>query len=128
MSRRAKTDRVPRTRAGGTWTEAAFWGYLRSGLRQLSKRWPPRRQALIDARVPYEGPNTRRKWEYLCAKCKRLHHGRHVQVDHVVPCGSLRSWEDLAPFAQRLFCEVEGFQVLCKSCHHRGTQAQREAA
>lgn len=126
MSRRPKTERVPRTRAGGEWTEAAFFGFLRSGLRRMSRRWPPvARLALERARVPYTGEDKRRKWSYRCDGCGRLHPGKHVQVDHVDPCGSLRCWDDLVPFAQRLFCEPEGLRVLCKTCHHRVT---REAA
>lgn len=124
MGRRPKTMRVPRTRAGSEWTEAAFWGFIRSGLRQTSKRWPPRRQALIDARVPYIGGNKRRKWGYICAACNGEFKGTEVQVDHIVPCGTLKSWKELAIFAERLFCETDGLRVLCKSCHGSVTNGE----
>ena len=116
--RRPKTNRVERTRAGNEWTEAAFWGFLRSGLRQMSRRWPPiARLALHAARRPYRGDNKRRKWEYLCAACGTFCAGDEVAVDHVDPCGSIRSWDEFATFAARLFVECEGLRVLCHECH-----------
>ena len=126
MPRRAKTDRVPRTHAGGEWTSAAFFGFLRSGLRQLSRRWPPiARQAMHAARRKYHGPNKRQKWEYLCAGCGEWHAGKAVHVDHVVPCGSLRSMDDVRGFVERLFVEADGLRVLCHDCHdgrHNGAE------
>jgi hypothetical protein len=125
-SRKPKTDRVPRTRAGGEWTEAAFWGFLRSGLRGLSRRWPPIvRLAAKRVRRAYSGPNRRQKWEYLCADCGGWYPGKQVAVDHVVPAGSLKGWDDLAGFCERLFCEVDGLRVLCHECHQRRTNEAR---
>ena len=115
---KARTQRVPRTRANNEWTEAAFWNFLRTGLRQMSRRWPPVvRLAMEAARRPYTGPNKRRKWEYQCAHCGHWFKGTEVHVDHIVPCGSLKSWEEFSQFAERLFCEIDGLQVLCESCH-----------
>ena len=115
--RRSKTNRVSRTRAGNTWTEAGFWSYLRSGLRQLSKRWPPRRLCLLAARRPYVGPNKRAKWQHQCETCGEWFLEKDVQVDHREPCGSLKSFDDLPGFCERLFCEGEGMRVLCLACH-----------
>jgi hypothetical protein len=36
-----KRSRVPKPRAGGEFSDARFFGFLRSGLRQMSRRWPP---------------------------------------------------------------------------------------
>ena len=69
------------------------------------------------ARVPYTGPDKRRKWSYQCSQCKKLFKGTEVQVDHIEPCGSLKSFDDLAGFAERLFVETDGLQVLCSKCH-----------
>lgn len=117
-TRAAKTMRVPRTRAGGEWTEAAFWGWLRSGLRQMSRRWPPLvRQAINAVRRPNQSGNKRLKWEFQCADCKGWFPRKEVEVDHVEPCGSLRSLQDIAGFVERLFCEPDGLRVLCEGCH-----------
>ena len=116
--RRPKTNRAPRTRAGGEWTEAAFLAFLRSGFRQMSRRWPPLvRHAPQRARRKYTGPNKRQKWEYQCSACEQWHKGTEIHVDHIVPCGSLRSIEDVSQFVDRLFCEPEGLRVLCTRCH-----------
>jgi len=126
--RRPLTGRVPRTRAGGEWTEAAFYGFLRSGLRQMSRRWPPvARLAMRAARRKYEGPNKRQKWEYLCAECGHWFMGKECHVDHIVPCGSLKSIDDVSGFVERLFCEPEGLRVLCEQCHEQRTNEFRES-
>jgi hypothetical protein len=118
MVRKAKTDRVPRTRAGGEWTEAAFWGFIRSGLRQLSRRWPPLvRHALNEAKRKSESDNKRLKWEFQCERCEGWFARKDVEVDHIEPCGSLKSFTDLSVFADRLFCESNGLRVLCSECH-----------
>ena len=122
MARKPKTNRVPRTRAGGEWTEAAFWGFLRSGLRGMSRRWPPLvRHALLAARRKSQSSNKRLKWEFQCASCRGWQDRKSVQVDHVVACGSLKSFHDLSTFAERLFCESEGLRVLCVKCHQKRT-------
>jgi hypothetical protein len=116
--RKPKTDRVPRTRAGSEWTEAAFWGFIRSGLRQMSRRWPPIvRQRINQNRRKSQSTNKRLKWEFRCDGCDGWFARKLVHVDHVVECGRLKSWEDLSVFAERLFCEVDGLRVLCSKCH-----------
>lgn len=117
-------ERVPKTRAGKTWTEARFWSFLRSALRLASRKWPPRRIALEASRRSYDGPNVRQKWEYQCAVCGRWWSAKQIEVDHISPCGSLRSFGDLATFAERLFCEAEHLRVVDKVCHKLLTSRQ----
>lgn len=124
--RKAKTNRVPRTRAGGEWTEAAFWGFLRSLLRDGSRRWAPIvRQALDAAKRPSQSENKRLKWEYQCAECHGWYSRKEVHVDHIVPCGPCGSWDEFAQFAERLFCEADGLAVMCRECHEEKTNRQR---
>lgn len=114
----ANKIRSPRTRAGGEMTEARFFAFLRSGLRQMSRRWPPLvRHAMVAARRKNQSDNKRLKWEFQCATCKGWRPAKLVEVDHVVPCGSLKSFDDLRGFTERLFCESEGLRVLCETCH-----------
>jgi len=112
-----KRIRVPRTHAGGAWTRGRFWCFLRSGFRLMSRRWPPRRNALTAARRPYTGPNKRQKWEYQCSLCSEWFNAKQVAVDHINAAGSLRSWEDVRGFLERLFCEQEELRVICDKCH-----------
>lgn len=116
---------IPKTRGGGRYTEAAFWAFVRSGLRQKWSRWGPRYDALAAARRPSKSSNLRLKWEFQCSQCKRWFAQKGVEVDHIVPCGSLRCWADLAGFAERLFVEVTGLRVVCKPCHHTITQQEK---
>lgn len=128
--KKPKTTRVPRTRAGGEWTEARYWTFIRTTLRSGARRYPPIvRQALGAARERYrpqpgESP-TRRKWVYRCAICDQLKFRDQVEVDHIEPCGSCRSYEEVGEFARRMFCEPDGLRILCKSCHQEVTDDQR---
>lgn len=121
-----KKVRVPRTRNHGTMTESAFWGGIRAVLRQKSRWWKPITEAKKLAREAYKGPNKRRKWVYKCAECKKLYNEDEIQVDHIIPAGSLKSSDDLKGFVDRLFCEVDGLQVLCTKCHDAKTKEERE--
>ena len=116
---------VPKPIGGGTYTVKGFFGWLRSQLRRASLRWKPRADALKEARRPYTGENKRRKWEYQCSVCGEWCNGKDVQADHIKPCGTLTCYDDLPKFVERLFCEVDGFRVLCKPCHLDITNKER---
>lgn len=116
---------IDRPYAGGTWTKARFFGFLRSALRLASQKWPPRIEAKNAARRPYVGPNKRQKWEYRCDECSLWKQGTEVEVDHIEPCGQLKEYDELPGFVRRLFCEASGFRVLCKSCHKLLTSCQQ---
>lgn len=117
-------QRVARTRAGGTWTEAGYWNYLRGLLRNGFKRYPVKFQV--------KNANRRKKtakgrgYEYPCAICNGWFVDKEVQVDHIKPCGSLKQWDDLVPFVSNMFCESDNLQVLCKTCHQKKTNSERK--
>lgn len=126
MGRQAKTDRVPRTRCNGLWTEASFWGFIRSGLRKTSQRWPPLvKLALERVRRKSKSSNKLLKWEFRCSACRGWFPRKRVQVDHIESCGTLKTFEDLPDFVRRLFCEVEGLRILCKDCHEKRTKEEK---
>lgn len=119
-------QRVPRTRNGNSMTEAQFWGMLRSTLRKRWMFWKPRKYALDATRREYKGANKRRKWEYQCNECKEWFDRKSVEVDHKNEAGSLKSYDDLPGFVERLFCEEpECYDVLCKKCHRSKTNNQK---
>lgn len=122
----AKRKLLPRPRNAGTLTESAFWGMIRSALRQKSRWWKPITEAKAEARRAYNGTNKRRKWEYRCAKCKKYFPDKETQVDHITPAGTLKTATDLPAFVEKLFCEKGGFQVLCTTCHNIKTQKERK--
>lgn len=116
---------TPKTRNAGTMTESAFWGFIRSSLRQKSRWWKPIAEAKAKAKRKYKGPNKRQKFEYLCNVCKEWFADKEINVDHIIPAGTLRSAQDLPGFVERLFCEVDNLQVLCQGCHDIKTKQEK---
>lgn len=128
------TSRVPRTRAGGRWTEARFNAFIKSALRAASRKWPPKADVKKAARVE--------RGKYRCAGYKRKSHvvpvslpppkgkKRRVDnavVDHIVPVidpsDGRTTWDSVI---ERLFVEADGLQVLCHDCHTRKTTDERD--
>ena len=108
-------------RASGTMTEAAFWSFIRSALRQKSRWWKPIQMVKLKARRKYSGVNKRQKYEYKCNKCKKWFPDKQINVDHIIPAGSLTTAQDLPQFVERLFSEEDNLQVLCSTCHDKKT-------
>ena len=115
-------------RNGGEWTDARFRSFVTSALRAASRRWPPKFKALKEAFV---GRKTIKKtgklaMHYKCAKCKKHFVAADVQVDHIFPVVDPKtgfvSW-DL--FIDRIFCEIENLQVMCKPCHKVKTEEEK---
>lgn len=106
------------------WTQARFWGFLRSALRRASDRFPPKQQAKLLYRRPFIGEG-RQKWEYQCVECREWFPEKAIQIDHILPVGQLRDWDNLPIFCKKLFCGVEGYQVMCKPCHQIKTNKER---
>jgi hypothetical protein len=102
-----------------------FYTWLRSGLRSLSRKWPPVYEALAAAKVSYKGDNKRRQYSYVCAMCAGEFEGKSVRVDHVQPAGALACKGDVGDFVERLFCSTDGLQVLCSPCHDAKTYQEK---
>ena len=124
--RKPRKPSVPKPRNAGTMTESAFWSFIRSALRQKSRWWKPILQCKLAARRAYKGPNKRQKFEYQCATCEKWFQEKKINVDHMVPAGSLNCAADLPGFVERLFCEKEHLQVLCESCHDVKTKTEKD--
>ena len=102
-------------------------------------KFPNNQAVKREAQRPNQSANKRLKFEYQCAECKNWYQGKHTQVDHIKPCGSLKSYEDLPRFVETLFCTKDNLRVLCSykkdmfdhygkpSCHYIITQAERAA-
>lgn len=99
-------------------------GWLTSVLRRASFRWGPRSSALKLARVD--------RGLYKCATCSGQFRNKDIVLDHVIPVVSIKDgfkfrpngapdWND---FIDRLFCDVNGFQVLCNVCHDNKTKIE----
>ena len=128
MAKIVKTRKgaAPKTRNSGTMTESAFWSFIRSALRQKSRWWKPVSECKQKAKRAYKGSNKRQKFEYQCNYCKNWYAEKNINVDHIIPAGTLTCANDLPGFVDRLFCEVDNMQCLCTECHNIKTQNERK--
>ncbi|MEK0325809.1 MAG: HNH endonuclease signature motif containing protein [Nitrosopumilus sp.] len=108
-----------------TWTTAKFWSFIRSGLRAKFSRWPPKYAVYAAAKRDILVKKGNQRFEYQCALCDRWFGMKEVEVDHIIPCGSLRNYKDLGAFVKRLFCSQEHLRLLCKPCHKTRTKEER---
>lgn len=118
-------------RNGGEWTEARFNSFVKSALRAASRRWPPKYQTLNESFVATKknASSGRNAKHYKCAGCNGDFPAKEVQVDHIDPIvdpeKGFESWDLMI---ERMFCEKEGLQVMCLSCHKNKTNAERRRA
>ena len=124
--KKAAKPRVAKTRNAGTMTESSFWGFIRSALRQKSRWWKPILLCKQKAKRAYKGPNKRQKFEYQCNICKSWYPDKKINIDHIVPAGTLRCANDLPGFVERLFCEQDNLQCICTTCHDKKTKNDKK--
>ena len=117
---------VPRPYCRGTMTAAKKRSMIISGLRRV--RWNAKYMALEDAFVKKDiNPATGRKAKlYRCARCGMLFSAANVAVDHISPVIPIEGFDTWEGVVERMFCEPEGLQVLCKTpCHAEKTASER---
>lgn len=125
LSSRIKVlSKNPKTRNSGQWTEARYNTFIRSALRKASMRWGPINSVKKKAWVE--------RGKYFCSNCKQvvpltLNSKKNVYVDHVEPIvDPVKGFQGWDSFIERLFCEEDNLEVLCKSCHDIKTAEERE--
>lgn len=101
------------------WTQSRIQSFIKSALRSGSQRWPPRYEVLNESKRGKKiNPATGRLAEHHeCNSCHGVFVAKSVVVDHiepVVPVSGFSSWDEVI---SRMFCPVDGLQVLCKPCH-----------
>jgi hypothetical protein len=101
------------------WTEARFWSFVRSALRQAHIKWPPAQNVMKQGRKAVTGK--KHKFEHQCTHCKKWFPQKDIEKDHIVEAGSLKCYSDLPGFVERLFVSESGYRKLCKSCHNKVT-------
>ena len=114
-----KSTRVARTRNAGTMTESQFWLFLKVLLRERSRYWKPIALCRKLAKRKRVVSGKKCIYDYKCARCLNYFPIDQIEVHHIVPVGRLSCAEELPGYVERLFCEVEGLQVLCLECHKK---------
>lgn len=115
------------THCANTMTYAEVCSYVRSALRRLTMFWLPKSVKKESLRRPYKGKNKRQKWEYPCERCLKWFKGDEVEVDHIIPCGSLSHLNKAGEWLERALVEIDGYQLLCKPCHLLKGEEDRNA-
>jgi len=116
-----------KTRCSGQWTEARYKSFVKSLLRQGTRKWGPIQEVTKAARVA--------RGEYLCAGCKEVvtkttldpetrKRVNNVHVDHIEPVVPVTGWESWDSCIENMFCEKDNLQVLCSKCHKEVTAAE----
>lgn len=117
-------------RNDGEWTEARFKSFVTSTIRAGSRRWPPKYKALNEAKTDKKinKKSGRLAQHFQCSACLEEFTSKDVQVDHITPVVDPKkgfiSWD---VYIERMFCEKENFQILCKPCHSIKTKKEKSA-
>lgn len=121
-----------KTRCNGQWTESKYINFIKNQLRGGSRKWAPIHTTLKGARVG--------RGVYHCSGCSQdvpvtvvdkgsKRRVKNVYVDHINPVvdphKGFTTWDS---FIERLFCEEDSLQVLCKECHDDKTKWERDIA
>jgi hypothetical protein len=110
----------------GSMSEKKLCTLLRSSVRQVWMKHPVKLSYLYSKTYPDMNNATRTKWLIDCEHCKKAFKTSEVQVDHVVGEHSLKSLEDVVPFATSILgVSHEDLRILCVSCHEICTYSER---
>lgn len=94
--------------------------WLTQKLRRISYQWTPRKEAIKKGRVS--------RGKYKCSSCEGENFGpKQIQLDHTIPVidphTGFINWDD---YIERLFCDEEGFQIMCIECHKWKTHREND--
>lgn len=98
--------------------DSSFRSFLMSGLRRLSRFWEPARLCLQSARIA--------RGMYQCKICSTIVGTKEIKVDHINPVIPIEGFKNWDVVIERLFCEQEGFQAICKVCHDKKTKIEND--
>ena len=113
---------------GGLWTQGRFNSFVTSTLRAGARRWQPKYDTLNAAKTEKKiNERTGRiAQHYRCAHCLQEFTSKDMEVDHVQPVvNPLTGFESWDVFIDRLFCEQDNLQAICKSCHKIKTKQEK---
>lgn len=107
-------------------SEAAFWAYLRGGIRLIWSRYPAK-LAWKKGKMfpPPAGYTGRAKTLGTCHYCQEMFPASKLEVDHVNQAGSLNSWESTGEFIRKLLDLNSEWVLACKPCHKIKSYAER---
>ena len=118
-------------------TEAGFRSYIMSGIRSKSRFWKPKSIAIAKTFVGKgKNPETGKLCKlHKCPQCEGLFPQGKMDADHIEPVVPIEGFKtspetflsyDWNQVLQRLFCEAEGYSVVCKGCHKDKTKKENQ--
>ena len=120
-----KREKIEKPRNNGRWTEARFRSFVTSALRGAFRRWPVKFDVLKAASTgrKINIKSGREANHYRCSICLEAFPQSNIQVDHITPIGD---WSNWSKAIEKLFCEADNLQTVCKPCHKKKTKEERE--
>ena len=117
-----------KTYNNGEWTQARFNSFVKSALRSASIRWPPKYQKLSEALVgtKVNQKTGRMAKHYECNLCKGHFPAKDVEVNHILPVVPIEGFTSWDVIIERMFCEKDGLEVVCKPCHKTITKQEND--
>jgi len=113
----------------GNWTEGRFNSFVTSTLRAGARRWAPKYETLNAAKTEKKinEKTGRLAQHYRCELCLKEFTAKDMEVDHIKPVvDPLTGFESWDVFINRLFCEAENLQAICKPCHKVKTLKEKQ--
>tara|TARA_R110000868_G_scaffold385140_1_gene652888 strand:- start:771 stop:1160 length:390 start_codon:yes stop_codon:yes gene_type:complete len=114
---------------GGQWTQSRFNSFITSTLRAGARRWQPKYDTLNAAKTEKKinESSGRLAQHFKCSLCEKEFPAKLMEVDHinpaVDPAVGFTSWDE---FINRLFCEADNLQAICKGCHKEKSSLERK--
>lgn len=112
----------------GQWTKSRFNSFIKSSLRTASVRWQPRYECLNNAFVGKQiNVSTGRLAKHFeCSRCHKHFPQKEVEVNHIVPVVPVTGFDSWDNVIDRMFCEPDGLELLCKPCHKLVTAEENQ--
>ena len=113
-----------------TLSKAEFKSKVVSALRQLSRFWKPKQEAIWRARI--------KRGVYRCELCKtewpaslpplkgKKRKRKNINADHIIPIVWVEWFTSYDNWIERCFVPAEGYQAICWDCHSEKTKEENE--
>ena len=113
----------------GAWTLGRFNSFITSTLRAGARRWQPKYETLNAAKTEKKinEKTGRLAQHFRCEVCQQEFTAKDMEVDHILPAVDpsvgFTTWDE---FINRLFCEQDNLQAICKACHKIKSSTERK--
>lgn len=110
----------------GKMSEKKLCSQIRSAIRQVWMKHDTKLAKIYRQTKPDMDDSTRTKWLIECECCGKDTKLSDIECDHKVGEHSLKTLEDVLPFAESILrVEYEDLQLVCTECHSTITYSER---